>query len=387
MKRLSHLVYECFNTFKNIKTQCNFITKYIPFESFPYINIINDFKYIVGDFRGSMVKHIKFTFDKTNIDVYILPKEGVPPQHNILYYIRLFIYILNRIETKHDENKRGANKQLKIVLTAIDKPKILPYQQSNNNNNNNLPTQPIPIGPIHVNGGVTYHGSACFVYRKEEFFKVLLHELMHVYKLDTVEYSIDNAFDLDFGTRYNVKSKRIGIHEAYNDMMTCLVYSQIYILLKHPDILKNNFHQEFSKMADDVSHFMMYNAAKIYNHYNVKPYESFTEETHVFSYYICKAALFHNWRVFLDTFTLEPLGNNNKRVNTKGIYTTNLDKFVNLLHDCLENKHFITALNDKMDNMLKTALNDKMGNMLKTRENSRSLRMLNVDIGRFSNAT
>ena len=330
---MDEFVYTCFNEFKHMEIPKPVATS-IVYGNFPLANMIRDYEYIIKVGTDDTISHITFVFDLTGINLYVFESPHMPLHDTIIRNTCMFVYFLNKI------NRR---KNVTIVLAAMDKTKELPINKG------------ATIQAIHVNGGATYVGTGkCIVYRKEELFKVLLHELMHVYGID--ETSDIYALDQKFARKYNVTTSRLGLTEAYNDTMTCLMYGGIYIMLKNPGISRKKYDEQFTHVTNHMWAYMTLTAAKIYNHYNVKPYGPIIEDTHVFAYYICKAALLSNWPSFIRTFGIQTLAKNTS-------------KFGEFLEQALDNPQFIKILNDKCSTI-----------DMRTDINKRMIRMLNVEL-------
>jgi hypothetical protein len=87
----------------------------------------------------------------------------------------------------------------------------------------NMPHRSSVLKPIHINGGVSdlcQPNGRVIVYRKEEWFKVLIHETMHNYGLDFSEMDISNANVL-LHKIFTIQ-KDVKIYESY-----CEVWARI----------------------------------------------------------------------------------------------------------------------------------------------------------------
>jgi hypothetical protein len=150
------------------------------------------------------------------------------------------------------------------------------------------------ITPHHVNSGVTIRKNdvTCLaVVRKEEWQKVLLHEMLHYCVADLFEY--DRRYDKNiaslFGTRFIFLDHRdtLRLQEAYVETVATLLYAKKAGL----------------KMRR-VGVAACRNVAKLLYHYGFEDAETagrveWRESTHVFSYYVVKACLVMNMRQFM----------------------------------------------------------------------------------------
>lgn len=158
--------------------------------------------------------------------------------------------------------------------------------------------------PQHVNSGVTFMKdlarSEIFVYRYEEMCKVLLHELLHAYRFDYhalshTQHGEEFLKSLQYSYFPNgVHTTRLGLNEALNDFLTCVIYTGIFVKYDDPRNICSykTFLPRFNKTLKQVQAYILATCAKILQYGKVQG--THTEETHVLSYYIGKAILFHN---------------------------------------------------------------------------------------------
>jgi len=199
---------------------------------------------------------------------------------------------------------------------------ILPYSNSKMKSFNlvlylskhkkNIPkNQKVIFNNIHCNTAVTYAcaiNGSCLIYRKEEWFKVLIHETMH-------------AFCLDFsGLDYKQLRKKMKtifplnidfeISESYSEFWATILNSlfKSYILTKDDkDIVDfDSFYYIFSSMIYFENAYSLFQTLKILDFMNVHEYKDlyenkviFKQKTNVFEYYILKMILLFNYIDFL----------------------------------------------------------------------------------------
>lgn len=152
-----------------------------------------------------------------------------------------------------------------------------------------VPSNHQVLGPIEVNSGFTYDNNLIIVYRREESSKVLIHELIHAYKLDA---------DVRVTTPDNVKinsSVEIRYAETYTELLSGLIY--ITILNKHIDLPTKyaKLREHYIKQAEKI--------LCVYSH------DTLNQHTHVFEYIVAKAALVKEYN---DLKTLTSIYESNK---------------------------------------------------------------------------
>lgn len=185
-------------------------------------------------------------------------------------------------------NKLNGKRSLRIVLMPVRAPK-------------RLPTKPgLVVGVDEVNSGYAWkvpgRGDHCtvVVYRKEDLNKVLIHELVHCWDLDFKRY--DPRIDRLFIARHNLRLdgravlnpfNRLALNEAFTEVIACYLHAATHVLFNCNTSKAAAFAKALNKEA---RHFMDV-AAKVMA-YLATP--GAAQGTHVFAYYMCKAAMFQN---------------------------------------------------------------------------------------------
>jgi len=177
---------------------------------------------------------------------------------------------------------------------------LTPFQKKLNSNSNIL-------GAKNANSGFTYpylKNGVTFIYRKEEFFKVFIHESIHYYGIDKAlhkDFSNDAKYN-KFINSFNIRPQdiaKIGINEALTEYWTFIIYiiAQSY----KKSIALANFIYEFENSYKLELLHIIFQVVKILN-YNKLTYSEFLtkysnqykETSHIFSYYIVKTLLVYN---------------------------------------------------------------------------------------------
>ena len=171
------------------------------------------------------------------------------------------------------------------------------------------------LGPFHCNSAVTtgcLEKTDILIFRREEWFKVLVHETFHCFGLDFANYSnkkfeskIKNIFPLDI---------EFNVWEAYTEFWATFINSMMFSfdLLKDKEdletfLLYTTFNLKFEQI------FSLFQITKILNFSSI-PYKAlyeklpvyqpmreylYKEKTSVFSYYILKTIFLYNYPKFL----------------------------------------------------------------------------------------
>lgn len=223
----------------------------------------------------------------TRIDVFFLTGTHCAKQVNYQYTLDIIEMYVRVLESMSPLKHRRQSVEIVLLPTLFKK------QMDMN--------EPAILGPIHVNSGITIKGafnSAICVYRHEEQYKVLLHELMHLYNFDYFETA--NAFDTTkFKRKYNIESKRLGLNESFNDALTLAVYLGFFIAVKEPQYMSSfkDFYRAYHVHFNHLKSYLVKMSAKL-RLYQERHFGKGAqrENTHVFAYYHGKAALFVNSR-------------------------------------------------------------------------------------------
>ena len=213
-----------------------------------------------------------------------------------------------------------------------------------------------PLTPLHVNSGVTYHNmhdtiKNVIVYRKEEVFKVLMHELIHAYELDISRMS--EAIEMPIRNAFGKSGVVLRINESITDTLACMLNVIMYCILKNQGTRKPTIASVEKRMSDERQYILKKgNQVFAWEGYRyqedriVLPRLNMYEHTHVTSYYIIKAMNFWNINRFLDI----------ARPYDETIYIRHIESIVN---DSTFWKDF-TKSSDKSSSlrMSKTDIND-----------------------------
>jgi len=175
-----------------------------------------------------------------------------------------------------------------------------------------------------VNGGVTYkyfskNKIEVYIYRKEEFERLLIHELIHAFNIDNEYMNFGKSiFGGIFNINVNETFEKLFIDNIFKiklDNITLYpyffeIYTQSYTIYLMCITYGNKFDIE------DFKNHLMPICCKIINYHNKIGY--YKEETSVLSYYFGVNYLLCNW-------------NNFKNYIDKNQYNTN--EFIQLLED------------------------------------------------------
>jgi hypothetical protein len=269
-----------------------------------------------------LYKHYKNS--KIDLSLYIPLDDG-----EVNKYDEPDVKIISKIFSFMSELFGKKNEKLKLVVFYGNQKKLL----------NSDSSQKI-LCSDNVNSGLSMKHELVMIWRKEEFYKVLIHELVHFFGIDF--YILDSIYKLiekSFNEKYKVHGSD-KINESYTEALAIFIHSIIYA-------------KESGKNIDDImkyeimfSHFQM---AKILNYFDCSSFENLgntqiNQNTSVFSYYIIKTLLMVNYQKLFDFWDengFQILDGNEEKygklynaiLNENNIDITTLNFFINYIRN------------------------------------------------------
>ena len=319
------------NKYSNIKKNIN--TNYLS----KYCNIK---KYILNnDFISPNISK-KILIDFTNLSIYESDNKDIK-----LYYFK--------------ENKDQSAIHNKIINNVFNIINILKKLTNNLKISNiiifptlfkkEIPKKYKPLGPGECNSGATFfkfsreQNGVVVIWRIEELYKVLIHELLHSFYCDFE--LIQN--DIQIYNKYY-------LNEVYVETLATLLNCIIKGIFNNKDIhyIKNLLVDEMNHSINQVCKIMLYYKIKKNNFYNYF-INHFEEKTNVFSYYVLKSSLLFELPLFTDL-----IDTNLKIINI------NIEFFLNLVDRSFKSKKYKKILFDCLnryrinDNSLRMTITD-----------------------------
>lgn len=258
----------------------------------------HDFNYIIKPIRDHILKFAKFSiiftfnlFDK-EINIYFTVDEINEKEiNNNIYKIIFWLYVVSKYTTNS-----SCSKKLDVYIYFTKLLKVLPDEHMT------------MIEKVNVNTGYTYScipESHIVIYRKEEWYKVFIHETIHNLGLDfsTMNNSNTRDYILDiFPINSDVK-----LYEAYTDAWAKIL-NVLVCSYQISDKTFENYYENATLYINLERTHCFFQAIKILNHmgldyddlYNKsEKTKLFKEETSIFSYYICNAMILNNYEGFI----------------------------------------------------------------------------------------
>jgi hypothetical protein len=216
--------------------------------------------------------------------------------HKYAEMVYMWLYIV----TKYSFNE--CSKKLNVDIFLSKEEKVLPKIKKG------------IINPINVNSGYTYglcrSENHIVIYRKEEWFKVFIHETFHSFALDA-ELITNKKLDKRIKNIFPINCE-ININENYCETWAIIWNSLFHSYLRESKSI-NLFLKIFKNIYSYECSFSYYQMNKILKHMGLEYYDLYEntiessdlrnklyrEGTNVFSYYILKANTMQNINDFL----------------------------------------------------------------------------------------
>ena len=194
------------------------------------------------------------------------------------------------------------------------------------------------LDPDNINSGATLPSYFIYIFRKEEFVKVLFHELVHYLDLDMRDYQ--EKFK-ELYADINLKASIVNPNEAYTEILALLLmniweHNYLNVELDIKEYVSKKLTLELGWSYFQISKILKYFVC--YNSYE----ELFTDKcefrqnSNVLSYFILKTFFLQNINLILKDFIIESLKINGDKVRNIFNQTNLLDKtFCNNINNIL----------------------------------------------------
>jgi hypothetical protein len=292
------------NKIEFIKPSSNFDSIFFPKQIQEHIFKYSSFE-IVYEFT---------IFDRQIRVIFIIDNKEYPTLDKYDHYIKkitMWLYILKF------QSPNKCSKILTIYLYLTDFQKQLPTVNTD------------ILGALHVNSAFTTscsENAEIIIYRKEEWFKVFIHESFHSFGLDFSGMN-NNRVSKYIKNIFRVKSK-VNLFESYTECwaeIINLLFCSFYILKDKTDL--DNFISNFNTLISYEISYSLFQLVKTLNYQNMKyndllfstdKIKLYRENSNILAYYIIKTILIVNYQQFLlwCSENNEKLFQFNKTVNT-----------------------------------------------------------------------
>ena len=284
---------EFFQKFQAVKFETPTLTKQSVFNRTKKIQL---FDHIDDTLRESVEEQMESTFTYSvhiGRPIFISISVNSEDEGTVIKYVKMIVFWLH-IVTQYT-TKTTCSNSLSIYLMLSDLKKVLQSPECSSTE-----TGKCIIKKTSVNTGFSNKCSHIVIYRKEEWFKVFIHETIHNYGLDfsfrrqTEEENILNYFGIT-SHKFQVR-----LYEAYTES-----WARIMNALLHAFEQKHENFDDFMKLADRNIQLERLNAyfqtAKILNYMNldIDNLKDYNEETSNLSYYFIVCMLYSDYQDYI----------------------------------------------------------------------------------------
>jgi len=259
-------------------------------------------------------------------------------KNNTLSSMILFIQMLYHLSIK--EKIKHQFKDIKIHIFFTDFEKKLPKNKEDE------------LDAYHINTGLTLHKSyngEILIYRKEEWYKVLIHEMIHLLGFDNALFYDKHEKQIIHLFQFK-KINRINYNEAYVECIAEIIHILLLsiIQVKNMNDYKKIYTIFMKKIHGEIE-YSKSNILKIMNHMNIDitnnqhlhtSFSNYHENTNIMSYYFIKSYLYHDIEKFVNWLTF----NGNIIINTQLNYNLKNKPFGSFLVDMISKSSLPTSL-------------------------------------------
>jgi len=233
--------------------------------------------------------------------------------------MKLVLYYMIKNSSKECNNK------LHIIVYLTEIEKFLPKKRGE------------IIGPENVNSGYSYvcvKSGLIVVFRREEWFKVFIHESMHSFGMEFSNMKL-NELNKELGEIFKINVE-INLFEAYTEFWAELINIGVISYVNNVRN-KRNYIKNVEKCLDIERFYSIYQAKKILEFNNIlyknllEKETRYKENSSVFSYYIIKCIMMINLNRIINWCY-----KNNKNFIKFEKTTNNLKSFLKLIRDISE---------------------------------------------------
>jgi len=250
---------------------------------------------------------------------------------NMIYKMNLWL----SIAIEHANNKCSNELEIHIFLTGHKKM---------------LPENDKPTNTIHVNTALTSpcsHHNRIYIYRREEWFKVFIHETFHCLGLDFSHMDTSES-NKTINTIFSTNIPDIRLYESY-----CEIWAETFNLifvaffLTPSKINYDYMFKLFQNMYNEELTFSIYQMVTILKKHNLRYSDlvhskkglTYVEYTNTFSYYILKSIIMFNMNDFITWCS-----KHNSNIINFTHSQENISKYCDFIEECHANEEYLKTI-------------------------------------------
>jgi hypothetical protein len=249
------------------------------------------------------------------IDISNQERENLKSNFKGIYYIPEVISFINEITSIYNYKYQNLitkvyyrNNKDKINIPKIQRVIKRAFQVVNNLNNHKFFTIHLILSKAkkefvfdriitssNVNSGFTYaNGNEIFIFREEEYPKVIIHELLHHQKMiDNQEFKTENKLRLM--KHFNINNQTILI---LNETII-----ELWALILHLYLISNEYNLSFKELYDIEFKYSCLKSYQILKLQETYKNNEWCDKCNIYSYIIFKMIIMSKLHLFLRIFT------------------------------------------------------------------------------------
>jgi len=290
---------------------------------------------VLSELESNDLKHIFIDTDDYLLSLYYYNID------NIDEYINNIIHIIKIIKNINDKYRISDVKKYNIIIFLGNQKKYLFADM---------------ITQMNMNSGSSLLGEYITLWRKEEYEKVLIHELCHYIGIDHSIFTNDNIRQINNYFHINGVNH---INESYNESIAAII-NMCWKCFKLNNLY--NFKINLQSIFNYELKFLLFQTAKYIDFFNGNCGDdlfniNILQNTSGLSYIVLKMILFYNINDFINLIN---------DFNIKCDTTNKINKFKNFLLDKINNKSYIEYINQYVGTVKNIKITNKHKFIYKT---------------------
>ena len=340
-------IFDKFDSFDNTFNKIKFNLKTSTFSNHKlnqipsFDNYTDDIKEIIKNMEKDIF-NCTFSVHERSVDLCIILDKHEKDKKIFIQNIlrKTFIWL----HTAHTYSDKTCSKQLYIYMFMTPALKLLPMDNS-------------VLSQDEINTAFTYtckHDNEIHIFRKEEWFKVLIHETFHNYNLDFSKF--DNGYSDQFAKKIFNLSVDFRMYESYCEFWAT-IFNCTYFLYFENKIHTKNFNKQINECINKELQHSFFQCVKILEHFGMSYTDLYSESekarfarlhkykenTPIISYYFFKTILLFNCNKFIEWCLKENDNSISFSNNTKDIYKK-IEMFADFIKKYSKNENFVNQI-------------------------------------------
>jgi len=340
-------IFDKFDSFDNTFNKIKFNLKTSTFSNHKlnqipsFDNYTDDIKEIIKNMEKDIF-NCTFSVHERSVDLCIILDKHEKDKKKFIQNIlrKTFIWL----HTAHTYSDKTCSKQLYIYMFMTPALKLLPMDNS-------------VLSQDEINTAFTYtckHDNEIHIFRKEEWFKVLIHETFHNYNLDFSKF--DNGYSDQFAKKIFNLSVDFRMYESYCEFWAT-IFNCTYFLYFENKIHTKNFNKQINECINKELQHSFFQCVKILEHFGMSYTDLYSESekarfarlhkykenTPIISYYFFKTILLFNCNKFIEWCLKENDNSISFSNNTKDIYKK-IEMFADFIKKYSKNENFVNQI-------------------------------------------